>query len=84
MMKSLVVVLQQVEVESYYSILIMCSPLALLCLIAGLKAYHNFKQVASYKTAGREAMKMLDLNSAQLQLQFSLLLAVGLIISHWL
>ncbi len=59
-------------------------PLALLCLIAGLKAYHNFKQAASYKTAGREAMKMLDLNSAQLQLQFSLLLAVGLIISHWL
>lgn len=59
-------------------------PLALLCLIAGLKAYHNFKQAASHKTAGREAMKMLDLNSAQLQLQFSLLLAVGLIISHWL
>lgn len=59
-------------------------PLSLLCLIAGLKAYHNLRQAASYKTTGREAMKMLDLNSAQLQLQFSLLLSIGLIISHWL
>lgn len=59
-------------------------PLALLCLLAGVKAYRNFKQAASYKTAGREAMKMLDFHSSQLQLQFSLLLSAGLLISHWL
>lgn len=59
-------------------------PLALICLVAGFKAYHNFRQAASYKNIGREAIKALDLNSAQLQLQFSLMLAVGLIISHWL
>lgn len=59
-------------------------PLSLLCLLAGVKAYRNFKQAAGYKTAGREAMKMLDLGSAQLQLQFSLLLAVGMFISHWM
>ena len=59
-------------------------PLALICLVAGFKAYHNFRQAASYKNIGREAIKALDLNSAQLQLQFSLMLAIGLIISHWL
>ena len=59
-------------------------PLSLVCLLAGVKAYRNFKQAAGYKSVGREAMKMLDLNSAQLQLQFSLLLAVGLFISYWL
>lgn len=59
-------------------------PLALICLLAGVKAYHNFRQAASYKNIGREAIKALDLNSAQLQLQFSLMLAIGLIISHWL
>lgn len=58
--------------------------LALICLVAGFKAYHNFRQAASYKNIGREAIKALDLNSAQLQLQFSSMLAVGLIISHWL
>ena len=59
-------------------------PLALLSLLAGFKAYQNFAQAASYRTVGRDAMKMLDLGSAQLQLQFSLLLAAGLLISHWL
>ena len=59
-------------------------PMALLCLLAGLKAFRNLKQAATYKTAGREAMKALDFHSSQLQLQFSLLLSVGLIISHWL
>lgn len=58
-------------------------PLALMCLLAGIKAYGNFKQAASYPTVGREAMKMLDFHSSQLQLLFSLLLAVGLIISYW-
>lgn len=59
-------------------------PLALVSLLAGFKAYHNFKQAATYKTVGREAMKMLDFQSSQLQLQFSLLLSAGLIVSHWL
>lgn len=59
-------------------------PMALLCLLSGFKAWHNFKQAASYPTVGREAMKMLDFHSSQLQLQFSLLLAAGLVISHWL
>lgn len=59
-------------------------PLALLCLLAGYKAYKNFKQAASYPTAGREAMKALDFHSSQLQLQFSLLLSAGLFISFWL
>lgn len=59
-------------------------PLALLCLLACFKAYGNFRQAASYKTKGREAVKGLDMNSAQLQLLFSMLLSVGLVISHWL
>lgn len=59
-------------------------PAALLCLLSALKAFRNFKQAASYSTAGREAMKALDFHSSQLQLQFSLLLAVGLFVSHWL
>lgn len=58
--------------------------LALICLLAALKALQNFKQAATYPTAGREAMKGLDFRSSQLQLQFSLLLAAGLFISHWL
>lgn len=62
----------------------MLPPMALLSLLAGIKAYKNFKQATTYKTVGREAMKMLDFHSSQLQLIFSLLLSVGLIISHWL
>lgn len=58
-------------------------PLALVCLLAGIKAYRNLRQAASYPTVGREAMKMLDFHSSQLQLMFSLLLAVGLVVSHW-
>lgn len=57
---------------------------ALLCLLAGFKAAQNYRQAASYKTVGREAMKMLDFQSSQLQLQFSLLLTAGLFISRWL
>lgn len=59
-------------------------PLSLLCLLSGYKAYKNFKQAASYPRVGREAMKGLDFHSSQLQLQFSLLLSVGLFISYWL
>ncbi len=59
-------------------------PLSLVCLLAGFKAYRNYKQASTYKDIGREAMKMLDFHSSQLQLQFSLLLTIGLIISHWL
>lgn len=59
-------------------------PMALISLLAGFKALKNFKQAASYPETGREAMKGLDLMSAQLQLQFSLLLAAGLFISFWL
>ena len=59
-------------------------PLALICLLAGYKAYKNFRQAAGYKTAGPDAMKALDFQSSQLQLQFSLLLAAGLFISCWL
>lgn len=62
----------------------MLPPLSLLCLLAGVKAYRNFRQAIGYKAIGREAMKMLDLQSAQLQLQFSLLLTAGLFISYWL
>ncbi len=57
---------------------------SLLCLLAAYKAFTNFKQAATYPSAGREAMKGLDFHSSQLQLQFSLLLAAGLFISAWL
>lgn len=59
-------------------------PHSLVCLLAGFKAYKNFRQAASYPRVGREAMKGLDFHSSQLQLQFSLLLSIGLIASHWL
>ncbi len=59
-------------------------PSALLCLLAGIKAYGNFKQAASYKTLGREAMKGLDFRSSQLHLAFSLLLSAGLFVVAWL
>ena len=59
-------------------------PTTLLCLLAAHKAFRNMRQAASYKNTGREGLKGLDLGSAQLQLQFSLLLAAGLIVSHWI
>jgi len=59
-------------------------PPALICLLAGVKAFQNLKQAAGYKTLGREAMKGLDFRSSQLQLAFSLLLAAGLFVSAWL
>ncbi len=57
---------------------------SLLCLLAIPKAYKNFKQAATWPSVGREAMKGLDFHSSQLQLQFSLLLSIGLFISFWL
>lgn len=62
----------------------MLPPLSLISLLAGFKAYKNFRQAAGYRTIGREAMKMLDIQSSRLQLQFSLFLTLGLVISHWL
>lgn len=59
-------------------------PTALVCLLAGFKAYKNLKQAAGYPSVGLEAMKMLDLHSSQLQLQFSLLLTISLMASYWL
>lgn len=51
-----------------------------ICLFAAPKAFANIKQALKYKERGIEAMTMLDLASAQLQLMFSGLLTIGLII----
>ncbi len=56
-------------------------PLALLCLPAALLAFRNFKQAATYPKAGLEAMKGLDQASAKLQLAFSGLLSIGLLVA---
>ena len=56
-------------------------PLSLICLVAGVKAFQNLRQAASYDRLGREAMKGLDFRSSQLQMAFSLLLSAGLFIS---
>lgn len=56
-------------------------PLALLCLAAAVPAYKNFKQASQYKTLGLDAMKGLDQATAKMQLVFSGLLSIGLIIA---
>ena len=56
-------------------------PLALLCLLAAIPAFKNLKKAATYKTVGLEAMAGLDQGSAKLQMAFSLLLSVGLILA---
>ena len=56
-------------------------PMALLCLLAAIPAYKNLKKAATYKQNGLEAMAGLDQGSAKLQMAFSLLLSVGLIIA---
>ncbi|MBQ3659341.1 MAG: hypothetical protein II963_04215, partial [Bacteroidales bacterium] len=56
-------------------------PLALLCLLAAVPAFKNLKKAATYKQNGLEAMAGLDQGSAKLQMVFSLLLSVGLIIA---
>lgn len=57
------------------------SPLALLCFGAAVPAWKNFRQAAGYDSLGLDAMKGLDQKTAQLQLVFSSLLAVGLIVA---
>ena len=56
-------------------------PLALLCLGAAVPAWKNLKQAAGYDKEGLEAMKGLDQASAKLQMAFSGLLSIGLIIA---
>ena len=56
-------------------------PLALLCLGATVPAWKNLKQAAGYDKEGLEAMKGLDQASAKLQMAFSGLLSIGLIIA---
>ena len=56
-------------------------PMALLCLVAAIPAWKNFKQACTYDKVGIQAMSGLDQASAKLQLAFSVLLAAGLFIS---
>lgn len=56
-------------------------PLALLCLSALVQAWKNFKQAAQFRNKGIEAMKGLDQSTAKLQLIFSTLLSLGLLIA---
>lgn len=55
-------------------------PMSLLCLLAVIPAYKNARQACQYKEKGLEAMIDMDKASAQLQLMFSGLLTLGLII----
>ena len=55
-------------------------PLSLLCLVAVLPARKNWRHARLFFSEGLEAMKGLDLASAQLQLVFSGFLALGLFI----
>lgn len=56
-------------------------PLALISLVAAVPAWKNFKKASGFDNSGIEAMKGLDLGSAQLQLVFSLLLSLGLLVA---
>ena len=56
-------------------------PLALLCLVASVPAWKNLKQASGFDKEGLEAMKGLDQASAKLQMAFSGLLSIGLIIA---
>lgn len=55
-------------------------PLSLLCLGAAIPANKNFRKACLFKQKGLDAMMGLDKASAQLQLMFSGLLTLGLII----
>jgi len=55
-------------------------PMSLLSLIAVIPAFKNIQKARGYWKDGIEALKGLDVASAQLQLVFSLLLSVGLLI----
>ncbi len=56
-------------------------PLALISLIAVVPAWQNFKKASGYEKEGLEAMSGLDQASAKLQMVFSGLLSVGLILA---
>lgn len=56
-------------------------PLAAISFVAAIPAWKNQRQAATYPQNGLEAMKGLDLASAQLQLKFSGLLSLGLFIA---
>lgn len=56
-------------------------PLALLCFLALVQAWKNYKQAGQFPRMGIESMKGLDQRTAQLQLVFSGLLSAGLFIA---
>lgn len=56
-------------------------PLALICLIAAVPAWKNFAQAGQFEQKGLDAMKGLDQGSAQMQLVFSGLLSLGLLVA---
>ncbi len=56
-------------------------PLALICLIAAVPSWKNFAQAGQFAQKGLDAMKGLDQGSAQMQLVFSGLLSLGLLIA---
>lgn len=56
-------------------------PLALICLIAAVPAWKNFAQAGQFTQKGLDAMKGLDQGSAQMQLVFSGLLSIGLLVA---
>ena len=56
-------------------------PLALICLIAAVPAWKNFAQAGQFAQKGLDAMKGLDQGSAQMQLVFSGLLSLGLLVA---
>ena len=56
-------------------------PLALICLIATVPAWKYFAQAGQIAQKGLDAMKGLDQGSAQMQLVFSGLLSLGLLVA---
>ena len=64
-----------------YIIIGVMHPLAALSFVAAIPAWKNQKQAATYPQKGLEAMKGLDQASAQMQLIFSGLLSIGLIVA---
>jgi len=59
-------------------------PLSLLCIVAVIPAGKNFNRAAAYSHEGLEAIKGLDRDTAQLQLVFSGLLSLGLLIASFI
>ncbi|MCR4860541.1 MAG: prenyltransferase [Bacteroidales bacterium] len=56
-------------------------PLALLCLAAVVPAWKNLRQAARYDAIGLDAMKGLDQATSKMQLVFSGMLSLGLILA---